>query len=243
MKYNLLSIIPYFGGDSTAAHSLKETRLEYLFKTYDSLINISDKIIISVCIPEDLEIVKTFNFNCEIYNMQGADPIFLPFFTVAHLQNKIEYEYIYYTEADQILYVKDKDKIFNQLDKNVYIVPQRLEKIYNGVGANRGENVRFKDSTYAVINKTGNSRPYEQAPEFYVNVTKEDAFGGCFLCHRDLFNRVQFNMSNSLPIEHTSGFDMFNTPGALCLKTNNIYDFFTDHLSGYEYHKKLAGVV
>jgi hypothetical protein len=242
MKYNLLSIIPYFGGDSSAAHSSKQTRLIYFVKTYESLIGISDKIIVSVCTEEDFKVIDGLHFNIEIMSFKGMDPIFLPYYTMKELQKSIRHDFIYYTEADQILYIEEQEMIFHALNENVYIVPQRLEKLYKNFGAERGDIVIFNGEKYVVCNKTNrNNLIYFKNNNFYINQDQINAFGGAFLCNKDLLKRVVFTASTILPIEQISGFNIFFTPGAICLKTTKILEFFVDHLSGFEYHQELSG--
>ena len=98
------------------------------------------------------------------------------------------------------------------------------------------------------------------APEYY------QAYGAAFLCHQDLFKRVKFidskyevpaELMNQhdpdkasgreretavlefQPTETTAGHDLLRTKGSVCLKSKNLFYFHVDHLSGYEFNKKL----
>ena len=73
----------------------------------------------------------------------------------------------------------------------------------------------------------------------YLNTINDEAYGGAYLCHIDLFKRVNFKDSDWQPTEHTAGHDMLSTDYSLCLKTIDYYDFHIDHLSGYDFNKKL----
>ena len=78
------------------------------------------------------------------------------------------------------------------------------------------------------------------------------AYGAAFLCHRDLFNRVKFmdarfkfthkGVSHDIeyqPTETTAGHDLLRATNSICLKSKDFFYFHVDHLSGYEFNKKL----
>ena len=47
------------------------------------------------------------------------DPIFLPAHLVRYVQTRgFEEEYVYFTEADQIIYSKDWDNVYNTIDND-----------------------------------------------------------------------------------------------------------------------------
>ena len=103
---------------------------------------------------------------------------------------------------------------------------------------------------------------YEYDEHFYINPSPAtnwidspeygQAYGAAFLCHRDLFNRVKFMDAKFKfnhggkeydieyqPTETTAGHDLLRTEKSLCLKSKDFFYFHTDHLSGYEFNKKL----
>ena len=66
---------------------------------------------------------------------------------------------------------------------------------------------------------------------FYVNTIDGCAYGAAYLCHASLFSRVNFIDAEQFPLEHASGFDIFNMPDSIALKTLNNQMFWVDHLS------------
>ena len=103
---------------------------------------------------------------------------------------------------------------------------------------------------------------YEYNEHFYINPSPAtnwidspeygQAYGAAFLCHRDLFNRVRFMDAKFeithggkkydiqyQPTETTAGHDLLRTEKSICLKSKDFFYFHTDHLSGYEFNKKL----
>ena len=103
---------------------------------------------------------------------------------------------------------------------------------------------------------------YEYDEHFYINPAPAtnwidspeygQAYGAAFLCHRDLFNRVRFMDAKFeithggkkydiqyQPTETTAGHDLLRTEKSICLKSKDFFYFHVDHLSGYEFNKKL----
>ena len=103
---------------------------------------------------------------------------------------------------------------------------------------------------------------YEYDEHFYINPAPAtnwidspeygQAYGAAFLCHRDLFNRVKFMDARFIikkdgqpfpfdyqPTETTAGHDLLRTENSICLKSKDFFYFHVDHLSGYEFNKKL----
>ena len=84
------------------------------------------------------------------------------------------------------------------------------------------------------------------APEYF------QAYGGSWLCHQDLFKKVDFidakytvvqdgktGVIEFQPTEQTAGHDLLRTPESICLKSRDFFYFHVDHLSGYEFNKNL----
>ena len=84
------------------------------------------------------------------------------------------------------------------------------------------------------------------APEYF------QAYGGSWLCHQDLFKKVDFidarytvvqdgktGVIEFQPTEQTAGHDLLRTPDSICLKSKDFFYFHVDHLSGYEFNKNL----
>jgi len=106
------------------------------------------------------------------------------------------------------------------------------------------------------------NRVYDYDEYFYINPPPASnwidspeygqAYGAAFLCHRDLFNRVKFmdarfkfthkGISHDIeyqPTETTAGHDLLRATNSICLKSKDFFYFHVDHLSGYEFNKKL----
>ena len=151
-----LAITPYFGGVSSAPRQTELNNvLRYFEHTYNSLKPFMTKLIVGVYNEADYNTLRQFQLNADIQvvrilNAESGeiDPIFLPASLVRSIQQHgFDEEYVYFTEADQILYVKDWNNVYNTIDndKNIYIVPQRFEQIPHGAIAPRIE--KYADTT------------------------------------------------------------------------------------------------
>ena len=137
-----LAITPYFGGVSSAPRQTELNNvLKYFEHTYNSLKPLMTKLIVGVYNEADYNTLKSFQLNSDIEVIKiteedesEIDPIFLPANLVRYIQQRgFDEEYVYFTEADQIIYAQDWDNIYATIDndKNIYIVPQRFEQIPN----------------------------------------------------------------------------------------------------------------
>ena len=300
-----LAITPYFVGVSSAPRQTELNNvLRYFEHTYSSLKPLMTKLIVGVYNDVDYNTLRPFQLNSDIEIIKmtekgGAeiDPIFLPANLVRYIQQRgFDEEYVYFTEADQILYAQDWNNVYNIIDndKNIYIVPQRFEQIPNEFIQARIDKydctteerfVEFdgvhkeNNNKYVVANepvgpiqevdrthgpeKIPTNQIYNYDKHFYVCPSPStdyidapeygQAYGAAYLCHRDFFNRVGFidarfefmkdgkpHVMNFQPTETTAGHDLLRTEDAICLKSRDFFYFHVDHLSGYEFNKKLG---
>ena len=299
-----LAITPYFGGVSSAPRQTELNNvLRYFEHTYSTLKPLMTKLIVGVYNDADYNTLRPFQLNSDIevikVTKEGGDeidPIFLPANLVRCIQQRgFDEEYVYFTEADQIVYAKDWNNVYDTIDndKNIYLVPQRFEQIPNDLiqaridkytDTTEGRFVEFdgvcreNNNKYVVANepvgpvqevmrtqgteKILANQIYNYDDNFYVCPSPQtnyidapeygQAYGAAYLCHRDLFNRVNFidarfefiKNGKSFHIEYqptetTAGHDLLRTNEAICLKSRDFFYFHVDHLSGYEWNKKL----
>lgn len=221
-----LCLIPFFGGDSSAANSLKEFRLRDLKATVASL---EGEIVIGVCNKEDYDTVLGLGHIVQL----DCDPRFIPANLCRHFQpQNLPYEYVYVTEADQVCHINSK--VLKMVGIATYLVPHRVEELgEQGEGADRGLVVDYDGKRWVLPN--GEPR----GTNYYSPVDNVEQFGGAFLATVELFKKVNFIDSQDMPVEHTTGLDIAKT--GYCLKTSNWQDFWVDHLSGKEFHDRQGG--
>ena len=299
-----LAITPYFGGVSSAPRQTElDNVLRYFEYTYSTLKPFMTKLIVGVYNDADYNTLRPFQLNPDIEIIKitkesgdEIDPIFLPANLVRCIQQRgFDEDYVYFTEADQIIYAKDWNNVYDTIDndKNIYLVPQRFEQIPNELiqaridkysDTTEGRFVEFdgvcreNNNKYVVANEPVGSvqelmrtkgtekvlanQIYNYDDHFYVCPSPQtnyidapeygQAYGAAYLCHRDFFNRVNFidarfefiKNGKSFHIEYqptetTAGHDLLRTNEAICLKSRDFFYFHVDHLSGYEWNKKL----
>ena len=170
--------------------------------------------------------------------------------------------YVYYTEMDQVFYTQNFEALTDILakDKDVYIAPQRFEQIPRhkvemrkkrfNVSSDRF--VEFKgvfadNNPYVVANEPWKVSSYDD--NFYVNekgntnILDDSSYGGAYgaayFTSKELFSKVQFTALDFQPTEQTGGHDLFRTKDSVCIKSKDLFLFHVDHLSGYEFNKKM----
>tara|TARA_R110000744_G_scaffold9052_5_gene29463 strand:+ start:4208 stop:5131 length:924 start_codon:yes stop_codon:yes gene_type:complete len=294
-KEKFLTITPYFGGISEAPRQTDLSKvLRYFVDTYNNLTDKSSQFIVSVANDKDYSDITNLGFDVEVLYIKDINPIFLPANTCREIQKRnITQEYVWYTEADQLLYCKDIDFVLDMINENhnVCVMPQRFCQIPNEIIQRRRE--RYKDRNedhisrypeFDGIDKENNNKyciecaPWSLATSmsmfantskvssfsgtwdvdkykwffdnygndayngrYYINVINDESYGAAYLCHRDLFNKVSYVDSQWQPTEHTGGHDILAQPDSICIKSVDYKEFFIDHLSGYDFNKKLLG--
>ena len=225
---NKLCLIPFFGGDSSAAHSKKEKRAEYLIKTIDSIKNSFNRIIVTVYSDLDKELIKNIHSNIVVLE---CNPVFLPSTSIRFVQKEFNFDSILVTEADH-KFIINFDLLDNNLKDYNYFSPHRLEKIYNKIKL-VDNNIEVKGISYNLPNTPKELSNFIDE-NFYLPVNAYTAFGGSFYCSERVFKGVTFKDSIEYPVEHATGFDMYHS-GNQCYRTINVFDFCNIHLSGEEY--------
>jgi hypothetical protein len=133
--------------------------------------------------------------------------------------------HVYVSEADQILHY-DRE-LFSLVQGDDYLIPWRLEQLgQGGEGAHRGPVVEVAGKRYVI--------PHDAA------LSMLHAYGGAFLCTKELFLRAVFEKHDNMPVESATGFDIAHYGRSL--KCDLPWErFWVDHLSGYDYHERLGG--
>jgi hypothetical protein len=97
--------------------------------------------------------------------------------------------------------------------------------------------VRIGEDLYALENQIGTAGTLRG--NLVETTDPGGAYGGAYLCDARLFRAVDFKKADTLPTEHTGGFDLLATAGVRALKTVDIFDFYVDHLSGFEFYERV----
>lgn len=234
------AIIPFFGGVSidqfhggNLGPGHTDIRLRYLSRTIDSVTFVNN-VYVFVRSDEDQDAVMKLNKKIVLIKVTSM-PLYLPATALEYIQKNHHngVQYYYYTESDQVVHFKNLSWLLSVCDDNNYIAPHRWEeirdgKIYDPI-------MRFKDKNFFVNNTSpfhewGKPPLYEQVGEFVKCNDAGKAYAGAYLCSSSLLLKIKFSRSGYLSLEHSSGFDVFNT--ARALKTFS-FDVFLFNICGF----------
>jgi hypothetical protein len=239
----IIALIPYFGGDSSEAHSDKKNRPGYLQRTVDSLIGFADSIMVGTMPGEDRSVIPD---GVTSVILHPTEPFRLPYEMVKFGQGLSNYDLVYYTEADQVLHYDPA--VLKHVHDRQYLSPHRIEQLVDGrdSGGTSGQGerkVEFAGNRYVLANGTppeGHNAWYSVdgcINELYDPGDCIKCFGGAFLASKELFEDTAFPDSQ---IEEVSGFYLSNH--AECRKTLIWPRFFVEHLSGLDHTRREAGL-
>jgi hypothetical protein len=228
----MICVVPYFGGDSTAAHSARKNRLGYLEETLKNHRKIFSQIVVTVC--NDTDEKEANSVGGSVLRV-GGDPLFLPVDSMEAVA-AMDFDTIYYTEADQKLYCDDVESILRVMveDKNVFVIPRRMFASVMDPVLMPGHPKRL--TLQAHSRDPVDCEMYND--KFYVETDEFRGFGGAWWCSRAFFEKIKFKRSRHMPIEHTSGFDLFAVEGSKPLMTIDSFEFWVDHLSARDMLQK-----
>ena len=241
-----LCVIPFYGGSSDAVHASRVTNPIYYLKTLFSMTRYFDRVITFVNNERDKNFLLNLPGKPEIIQIE-CNPIHLPVSALEYVQKSdFEFNYIFYTEADQILYCQDLLGIAEKCQDDSYVVPHRFVKLPID---HRPIFTTTKYDTHSPI-VMFDGRPFEirhyvgrenaEKDRFYHVKNKWRAFGGAWIANRHLFMKTKFKKVEYQPIEEAC-FSMF-TDERKMFRTFDPYDLFVDHLSGFEQVARDCGI-
>ncbi len=223
------AIIPFFGGTSSATHSLEDTRLAYLRSTIDSLDVQGIEPILYLSTKDTSESAARISDDIAAVWL-NVEPIWLAHGACVHMQKQLDgIDLIYVTEADQILHVHDEG-VYDLPNDTQYLAPWRLDLVgpQGECELPNGTKLEVDGRVYSITNG-GHHIPRSPGIGTVHIHAQQQAFSGAFLCTREFFRRINFRRRHLLPVEHATGFDA-NSAGD-CLKTEWVERFYIDHLS------------
>ncbi len=238
---NSIALIPYFGGQSSAVHCSRLPNVNYFIKTFASMQKYFTKVYTYVCNKTDYDFLSLMPGGVEPVLIE-SDPIYLPIEMLRHVQSnmeKMEFDYVFYTEADHVLYCKDIEELTEHLKHNTYIIPWRYTKIPTHLSWTSVKLkatcpiMQFDGKIYEVRHYLGGRvNPDKPDAKFYRVKNIARAFSGSWLANRSIFQKFKFRKSRDLPIEHAC-FTVYE-PKRVCLRSIDPTLFFVEHLSGFE---------
>jgi hypothetical protein len=223
------AIVPFFGGTSTATHSLEDTRVDYLHRTLESLEENGITYTVFQSRKDKVDIRGAFGGGSTLLDIE---PIWLPWAACTAVQRGyagLAADVYYVTEADQVLHVHDED-VYKIPDATHYLAPWRLDMVGPNGECEVQTAARYEigDVEYSIAN--GAHHLMQAAGWGVLPIhANQQAFSGAFFATREYFKKIKFRKMRLLPVEHATGFDA-NAVGT-CVKTEWLERCWVDHLS------------
>ena len=237
-----LGIISFYSGNWREKENKKIVNHVYLIKTISSLTQYVDKIILYVCedgldfllnLFENLEIKKIF-----VPKELESDKLVYPVGKYGLLDRAWEnYDFVFFTESDQIIYSNNLYQIASKLSNNQYLSPHRLEKKYKNYNQKFNQQIIIYDNLdYVLYNHFPNQ--FIDLNDFWEAKTFISSYGASWIARTSFIDNLDFNKKSNCSL-HIPCKVLFESGHAL--KTKNIFDFFVDHLSGFDNALSQAG--
>lgn len=226
-----LAIVPYFNGQSPQKHSSNQTSEIYLIKTVASLKKYAEKVVVTVCNDLDLNTAKCLGFTTKFIETK---PGHLPINSLNHFRQKSgDYQYIFYSEADTIWYIKDSAALQEQLDKNRALVPYRMNRVllnveYSMLAAGQ----LFKlDGNYYIV-RNWEDHKFNRDRVVINSKYRPVMFSGSWVLPSELFAGIEFKVIDDTRQVECACWNVIDT--GLCHKFQRIKSFFVEHLSTFD---------
>jgi len=253
----VISVVPYFENPIhyNGNISIDKKNLEaYFMYTIESLQQISDTILVGFTNKLTMENI----WHKHIAKLQplifsNIEDVFLPSSILGFMKQEsfpYEYDYVFYNEPDQIVNVKDFDKITSTIgeEKNIYISPHRLEPLPS---ANIQKRKKYSEGYYekqiewwratkvarqnhVYIHTNISPQPIEWDDYYIKNEDEYSAFSGSWVCHKELLDKVKLTFAKDFSTSYAGGQDIFHTEDSISLKTKDPENFFVDRVSAWE---------
>jgi hypothetical protein len=247
-------IIPFFYGKNR--HVVKkggapiDRKIEYLKQTIDSINNLQVNSSITVYVCDDASYDEAIKVHSNVIKID-CHPKHLPLVTVQTFQNWFningtDEDIIVFNEDDQIIYLtKEAIDDIENTKENVVFSPHRWAKIFLLFRIKKRPLFRLNGTLGILdnINKNLQGKTYQFNFKYIVQDSRESAYAACWFLKGNVFKTINFTVpENEIELESPS-FSVFDS-GIPVLKlvfdkTQPLDNFIVDHLSGYDYNKRI----
>jgi len=229
---NSVGIVCFHKKDWRTGKNKSPVNIVYLLKTLSSISPMVNKVFLYVS-ENGMNFIESFYENVEVkvINVPKELDDGKEVYPVGKygLQEKswLEYDYVFFTESDQIIYSKNLYNYIKNLSEYEYLSPHRLQHTLN----KNDEKliVAFDYKNYIVCNNFKSE--LIDLNGFIIAKTFRSSYGAAWIAKKTLLKKIDFNKfpDNAL---HAPCRALFENSKAL--KTKNVFDFFVDHLSGFD---------
>lgn len=247
-------IIPFFYGKNR--HVIKkggapiDRKIDYLKQTLKSINNLKVNSYTTVYVCDDASYEQAIKLHENVIKIDCYSR-HLPICTVQHFQNWFnangnDEDIVVFNEDDQIIYLADKaiEDIANTKEKVVFS-PHRWAKILLFFRIKGRPLFRLEDKLGILdnINKNLKGTIFHYNYDYIAQDSRDSAYAACWFLKGKWFKTINFNVAEvDIELESPS-FALFDS-GVPILKlvvnkTQPLADFMVNHLSGYDYNRRL----
>jgi hypothetical protein len=228
---NSIGIIAYSGKDWRNNLLLSTSKLVFLLKTVASTSSYVTETHVYHPADENLDFIKDYFANVFTHGINPPmetdnDNLIHPIGKYAMLEKRWDdFDYVFFNEGDQVIFSKNLSEYINCLDDSNYLSPHRLERDFNKSNSNNQPIVIHNNIKYVLYNL-----PKSRGEQFFKCKTFWESYGAAWIAKKESVNKADFTRPGNSSL-HVPCLSMFNAVEAL--KTSNCWNFFVDHLSGY----------
>lgn len=247
-------IIPFYFGKNTFVFKKGgapvDQKIKYLSSTLESIrkLEVDQRITIFVC--NEVSRQQALTLHSEV-KMLDCHPHHLPIEAVKFFQKQSEAnipddDIIAFNEDDQILYLADsvKNDILNTTEKVVFS-PHRWARMFYFFRRKKRPILHLKGVKGILDNfdKKPQGQIFQFNHKYVAQANRDLAYAACWFMKASLFRSLDFNVPVEKIMLESPSFAVFES-GLPLLKfavdnNENIADFLVDHLSGYDYNRRV----
>jgi hypothetical protein len=235
-----IGIIAYSGKDWRNNLSLSRSKLVFLLKSIASTSSYVTETHVYHLIDENISFIKDYFDNVYTHAINptmeiDSGTMVYPIGKYALLEQRWkDFDYIFFNEADQVIFSNNLNKYICHLNESNYLSPHRFEKDFNKKNSNGQPIVKFNDIKYVLYNL-----PKTRNGIFFKCRSFWESYGAAWIAKNESVTKVDFTKptNNGLHIPCLAMFNQLTT-----LKTANFWDFFVEHLSGYSNALEKGGI-
>lgn len=247
-------IIPFFYGKNR--HVVKkggaplDRKIDYLTQTVTSIkgLRVNAELTIFVC--DESSKVQALKVHNKV-QIIDCHPKHLPIETVKTFQkwfieNGSEQDIVTFNEDDQVLYLSDKiiADIENTSEKVIFS-PHRWAKLLFFFRIKKRPLFKLNGSWGILdnINKTLTGKDFTYNYDYKTQDNRNSAYAACWMTKGFVFKTIDFNVSEGLIELESPSFAVFDSGIPVIKLVNNntqtLAHFMVDHLSGYDYNRRI----
>lgn len=247
-------IIPFYYGKNV--HVIKKggapvaRKIDYLTQTLNSIqhLGVNSKTTIFVC--DDASYEQAIKVHEHVQKI-NCPSMHLPIETVKHFQkwfneNGSDNDIVAFNEDDQIIYLSKEAKadIENTTDKVIF-TPHRWAKLLFFFRIKRRPLYKL-NGVWGIldnINKKLKGTDFQYNYAYKTQDSRQCAYAACWMVKGNIFKEIDFNVKPELVELESPSYAVFDSGipilKSVFAKNTPLSHFMVDHLSGYDYNRRL----